>query len=94
MQPFLFFRWRCRGRPWGRREARRQHRARSTPVREEEEGGRLGHEGGLGRPGGRGPVGEGRKKNGRLEEKKNGPWLGRKARWAEGDGENSFLYKI
>jgi hypothetical protein len=51
--------------------------ARSAPVRKEEEGGRLGREDGLGRPRGRGPVGEGRKKNGRLE-KKNGPWMGRK----------------
>jgi hypothetical protein len=27
-------------------------------------------------------------------KKKNGPWLGRKARWAERDGENSFQNKI
>jgi hypothetical protein len=40
-----------RGRPWGRREASRWWRlARFAPVREEEEDGRLGREGGLGRP--------------------------------------------
>jgi hypothetical protein len=42
-----------------------------APVWEEEEGGRLGHEGGLGRPRGRGPVLRG-EKNGQLKRKKMG----------------------
>jgi hypothetical protein len=73
MRPFFFFRWRRRGRPWGRREAGRRRHARLAPVREEEEGGRLGREGGLGRPR---PSGEGGEKW--LVEKKK---MGRG--WAE-----------
>jgi hypothetical protein len=48
----------------------------------------VGSCGRLGRPGGRGPVGEGREN--RSAEK----ILGRKAGWAESDRENSFLNKI
>jgi hypothetical protein len=45
MRPFFFFRWRRRGRPWGWHEAGRWRRlVRLTPMREEEEGGRLGRE--------------------------------------------------
>jgi hypothetical protein len=33
-------------------------------------------------------------KNGRLNRKENGPWLGRKAGWAESDGKILFLIKI
>jgi hypothetical protein len=52
----------------GQREASRRWRlARAASVREEEEDGRLGREGGLGRPRGRGPVGRGR--SGRLKKK-------------------------
>jgi hypothetical protein len=64
-------------------------RGQPVSVREEEEGGRLGRAGGLGRPGGRGPVGEGRE-NRQVKKKR----LGRKAGWAESDGENSFSNKI
>jgi hypothetical protein len=45
--------------------------------------------GGLGRPGGRGPVGEGREN--RPVKKRR---LGRKAGWTKSDGENSFPNKI
>jgi hypothetical protein len=56
-------------------------------------GGRLGRDGGLGRPRGRGPVGEGRE-NRPVEKKENGPWLGQKAGWAESDGKISFPNNI
>jgi hypothetical protein len=46
--------------------------------------GRLGREGGLGRPRGRGPVGRGGEKNGRLKRKKMGRG------WAESEGKILF----
>jgi hypothetical protein len=62
MQPLFSFWWRSSRSTVGRREAgRRWHLLRLAPVREEEEDGRLGHEGELGRPRGRGPVGKGGK---------------------------------
>jgi hypothetical protein len=84
MRPLFSFRWRSSGSTMGRHEVARRRHARLAPVREEEED-RLGREGGLGRPRGRGPVGKG--ENGRLKRKENGPRLGRKAGWAESDGE-------
>jgi hypothetical protein len=61
MRLFSFLSVEASGRPWRRREAgRRQRRARLASEREEEKGGPLGRAGGLGWPGGRGPVGEGR----------------------------------
>jgi hypothetical protein len=52
--------WRSLGPTMGRHEAGRWWRlAHFAPVREEEEGGRLGREFRLGRPRGRGPVGTG-----------------------------------
>jgi hypothetical protein len=90
MRPFSFVPVEALGRPWRRREAgRRQRLARPVSVREEEEGAQLGRAGGLGWPGGRGPVGEGRE-NWPVKKKR----LGRKAGWAESDGENSFPNKI
>jgi hypothetical protein len=57
MRPLFSLRWRSSGPTMGRREAGRRWRfARFAPVREEEEDGRLGREGGLGRPRGRGPM--------------------------------------
>jgi hypothetical protein len=51
MKPLYSFRWRSSGSNVGRREAGRwRRRARLAPVREEEEDGRLGREGELGRP--------------------------------------------
>jgi hypothetical protein len=38
--------------------------------------------------------GRGGRKMAGWKKKKNGPWLGRKARWAESDGEISFPNKI
>jgi hypothetical protein len=71
----------------GRREAGRQwRRALLAPVQEEEEDGRLGRVGELGRPRGRGPVGKG--KNGRLKRKENGHG------WAESDGKILFWIKF
>jgi hypothetical protein len=51
--------------PCGRRQSGRVPHTR----------GRLGGEGEMGRPRGRGPVGRGGEKNGRLK-RKNGSWLG------------------
>jgi hypothetical protein len=60
MQPLFSLRWRSLGPTMGRREAGRWWwLARFASVREEEEDGRLGREGGLGRSRGRGPMGRG-----------------------------------
>jgi hypothetical protein len=53
MRPLFSFRWRSSGASWLR------WLVRLAPVWEEEEDDRLGHEGELGRPRGRGPVGRG-----------------------------------
>jgi hypothetical protein len=53
MRPLFSFWWRSSGSSVGRRLVR------LAPVREEEEDGRLGREGELGRPRGRGPLGRG-----------------------------------
>jgi hypothetical protein len=61
MRLLFSFRWRSSGSTVGWREAgQRWHLVRLAPVREEEEDGRLGREGELGRPRGRGPVGRGK----------------------------------
>jgi hypothetical protein len=71
----------------GWREAGRRWRlTRAAPVREEEEDGRLGREGGLDRSRGRGPVGSGR--SSRLKREKMGHgWAkrpdGLAGRWAD-----------
>jgi hypothetical protein len=63
MRPLFSFRWRSSGSTVGRHEAGRRRRlVRLAPVREEEEDGRLGREGELGQPRGRGPVGRGGRK--------------------------------
>jgi hypothetical protein len=78
MQPLFSFRWRSSGSTVGRREAGRRWRlVRLALVREEEEDGRLGCEGELGRPRGRGPVGRGGRPV-EKKEKENGPRLGQK----------------
>jgi hypothetical protein len=60
MRPLFSFSWRSSGSTVGRREAGRWWRLVClAPVREEEEDGRLGREGELGRPRGQGPVGRG-----------------------------------
>jgi hypothetical protein len=82
MRLLFSFRWRSSGSTVGQHEANRRRRlVRLAPVQEEEENGRLGREGELGRPRGRGPVERG--ENGRLKRKENGPRLGRKAGCAE-----------
>jgi hypothetical protein len=85
----FLFRWRRRGHRGGgaRPAGGGTVRARLRCGRKKK-GGRLGRAGGLGRPEGRGPVGRG----GKIDQKKRR--LSRKARWAESDGENSFLNKI
>jgi hypothetical protein len=60
MRPLFCFRWRSSGSTMGRHEVGWRCRARLAPVREEEDD-RLGCQGGLGRPRGRGPVGTGEK---------------------------------
>jgi hypothetical protein len=60
MRLLFSFWWRSSGSTMGRREVGRRRRARLAPVREEEDD-RLGREGGLGWPRGRGPVGKGGK---------------------------------
>jgi hypothetical protein len=83
MRPLFSFWWRSSGSTVGRHEAgRRWCLVCLALVREEEEDGRLGREGELGRPRGRGPVGKG--KNGRLKRKENGHG------WAESDGKILF----
>jgi hypothetical protein len=60
MRPLFSFRWMSSGLTVGRREAgQRQRLVRLAPVQEEEEDGRLGREGELDRPRGRGLVGRG-----------------------------------
>jgi Arc/MetJ-type ribon-helix-helix transcriptional regulator len=56
MRPLFSFRWRSSGSTVGRSEAIRRL-VRFAPVQEEEEDSRLGREGKLGQPRGRGPVG-------------------------------------
>jgi hypothetical protein len=94
MRPLFSFRWRSSGSTMGWREAgRRRWLVHLAPVREEEEDGRLGREGELGRPRGRGPVGRQGGGNGWLKREKNGPRLGgrldgpagRCADWAESE---------
>jgi hypothetical protein len=93
MRPLFSFWWRSSGSTVGRREAGRRRRLVCLAlVREEEEDGRLGREGELGRPRGRGPVARG--KNSRLKRKENGPRLGRKAGWTESDKKISFPNSI
>jgi hypothetical protein len=64
----------------GHEVGQRRRLLRLAPVREEEKDDRLGHEGDLGRPRGRGPVGRGGGEQ-PVEKRKNGPRLGRNARW-------------
>jgi hypothetical protein len=81
MRPFFLFQWRHRGRPWGRREAGwRRRLVRPATVREEEEGGRLGHEVSWADRDAEAQWGGGG--DGQLERKKNGVRLGRKSGWA------------
>jgi hypothetical protein len=95
MRPLFSFWWRSSGSTMGRREAGRWRRlVRLAPVREEGEDGRLGPEGELSQPRGRGPVGRGGGGNGRLKRKDNGPRLGRKAGCVESDEKNSFPNNI
>jgi hypothetical protein len=87
MRPLFSFRWRSSGSTMGRREVGRRRRARLAPVFEEEDD-RLGREGGLDRPRGRGPVGKGKKGWLKRKEKKMGRG------WAESDGKILFRIKF
>jgi hypothetical protein len=60
MRLLFSFRWRSSGSTMGRRGVGRRRRERLAPLREEEDD-RLGREGGLGRPRGRGLVRKGKK---------------------------------
>jgi hypothetical protein len=79
MRLLFSLRWRSLGPTMGRCEVGQWWWfARFAPVREEEEDGRLGREGGLGRPRGRGLVGRGGAAG--CEEKKKWAAAGLKGR--------------